>query len=60
MCFFEEKGSGLMICMHWLHARWHIFIPEEIYEAVRIFGRKVSVTPALYVFPLKVSRGKSI
>jgi hypothetical protein len=60
MCSFEEKGTGLMIYMHWLHTKWHIFHPEDIYEAMRIFGRKVSVTPAFYIFPLKVSRAKSI
>jgi hypothetical protein len=49
-----------MICMHSLHTKWHIFHAEEIYEAIRIFGRKVSVTLTLYVFPLKVSRAKSI
>jgi len=40
MCFFEKKGTGLMICMHSLHTKWHIFHAEEIYEAMRIFGKK--------------------
>ena len=48
-----------MICMHSPHTRWHIFHAEEILEAIRIFGRKVSVTLTL-LFPLKVSRAKSI
>lgn len=37
-----------MICMHSLHTKWHILHAEEIHEAMRIFGRKVSVTLTLY------------
>jgi hypothetical protein len=48
MCFFEDKGTGLMICMHSLHTKWHIFHAEEMHEAMRIFWRKVSVILTLY------------
>jgi hypothetical protein len=57
MWFLDEKGAVLRFaCTRYTPG--DIFLAEEVHEAMRIFGRNVSVTDSL--FPLKVSRAKSI